>query len=184
MSLSRDELSLSGAHDFKPVQRFAIPTNQSATDVIKSNANLVPLDAHALECGTGINQVGFPVSFRQCQKRQTTSDFLFVRKMDVLQIAYVVNHNHARVGDRLNCRLRFPKFTKAFGLSPVVKRCELHIIKWEIPLTPSFPPTVNQGFHFLSVYHPLRMIVFSLIPDYSTDGKRTDRIDHAVIQSR
>ena len=90
-----------------------------------------------LKVGPGTNQLVAAVSLGQRQQRQAVANVLFVLGMDVLEVADVIDHRHAGVGNGLGGGgLRLPKFRLGFGFPAVIVRRDLHEIKREIPFVP------------------------------------------------
>ena len=109
LGLRFDESAFVRINHLEPIQRFAVAAGQSAADMVEGKAEFVTLDAHRFEGRAGINQILLAVGLGQSPQGQTAADLLFVSGMNVLEVADVVDDDHAGVGDGLRGASALPR---------------------------------------------------------------------------
>ena len=77
--------------DLKPVQRLAVAAGQAPCDLVECQPEFVTLELHRLKNRTGTNDFLAAIGSGQRQHRQAPAHFLFVRRMDIFEIADVVD---------------------------------------------------------------------------------------------
>ena len=113
-----DKTAFVRVNNLKPIQRFAIAAGQSVADVIEVHAQLAIFNVQRLEDRPGELQFVVAISLGQRQQREPMADVLFVLGMNVIEIADIVDHRHAGVGNGLSGGLlRLPEFSLRFRIS-------------------------------------------------------------------
>src|SRR5512133_2995554 len=108
-------------------------------------------------------------------------DLLFVGRVNVLEVAYVIDDRHATVRD---CGGRgglcLPEFADHLGVAAVIVGGDLDKVEGQVVVLPDIAPTADQRLHSFGVEHSFAAVGFALVPDCTPDRKRMDGVDHAV----
>ena len=162
--------------------------------MIKNNDRPAFRKLHRLEHRAIADAVFLSVGPGQREIGKALPHFFFLSRMNVVQIFHQVGDDgHAGVGNPQRARLGLPKFRQGFrcrhagclGLE-IMKRRELHVVKWQPLLRPHFAPAVDQRRHFVGVNFAVRPLAhavgFALIPERAANGEAGHWRDHRVIQ--
>src|ERR1700685_911703 len=104
--------------------------------------------------------------------------------MNVVGVTDVDGDYHACVLERQGLTLRITHIRpEAFGRGVPIR--DLHEEKRKVALAPGIAPVADHGLKQARIeWSAIRAAVgFALVPDYAANGERSQRRDHAVIQS-
>jgi hypothetical protein len=106
------------ANDFKPVERLAVTGDQAAAGVVERHAELAALQRERLEGRTAVDEPLAAVGLGQGDPRQPRAHVLLVPRVDVLEVADVVDNSHARIGNLQGLGLSLQKAGRMVGSLP------------------------------------------------------------------
>ena len=106
--------------------------------------------------------------------------------MDIVDGCDVIDDHHRGLGNRrLHRGLSFPKFRQHGRIAiSVTEWRDLNVVKGKVPLSPKFPPALNESLFLFQIQHPFVVVGFTLVPYRAADRKTDDRMDHPVVEHR
>jgi len=167
--------------NLKPGGRGAIPCAQRLR-MLEIDPHGVPLDLKPVEEWAFADDIRFPIGLVEGLQREALAHIVLVGRVDVRQIADIVDDGHSGARDLRCGRLGFPDFGQGLGAVAIVVGRQLHEVTCEIVLLPHSAPSLDERFHLVAVQHALAPVRFALVPDETPVGIGHERRDHRIVE--